>query len=53
MLSDAHIEPPAGRSRTAHARDPYLGIRRLTSATGFQPRFGVRHAGADYIRWLS
>lgn len=49
-LPGARVGLLDGRSSET-AGDPYLDIRRLTAATGFEPRFDLRAAVADYVAW--
>lgn len=46
----ARIDMVDGRS-TGPGEGPYLDISRLTSETGFRPRFDVGSAVADYVDW--
>jgi len=49
----ARVDLAPGREPGSGPDDPYLDITRLTTDTGFTPRFNVTTAVADYVAWLA
>ncbi|AKU15461.1 NAD-dependent epimerase/dehydratase family protein [Luteipulveratus mongoliensis] len=49
-VSGARLDLLPGR-QGGPGKDPYLDITRLTEETGFEPKFDVAAAVADYVAW--
>lgn len=52
VVPAAQIEFPPGRDPDGPCRDVSLDVTRLRKDTGFEPRYDIEHAVADYAAWL-